>query len=188
MLLIFFSSSKLLARARRSCSKCVTCEKCHETFTYCMSREAFGEDKSVFSNTREVAWRKAEQNAEEIVQRMLQEESDPIPCPSCGWVQEEMIRSVRRRSYTGLKNLGNAFLLFIAGVFALTVLYLFLLVFSYKWENNALYGACEFVGVCTAILGTPYLLLWLLRWGLNSLYNPNTKFVGQNSESHPHQK
>jgi hypothetical protein len=81
----------------------VTCERCKHDFDYRLER-------SVTLDTLPLPAlvRRAERTCRERLARRLSTDVEPVPCPSCGWVQAEMVRELRRRFGGCLKAAGVA--------------------------------------------------------------------------------
>ena len=80
----------LKTRVARSGAVCktVVCESCQWRYDYEMHRT---EKLAKLSSAKSL-----EQAAEAKLQAMLEEECDAVPCPSCGWYQQNMVLRMRQ--------------------------------------------------------------------------------------------
>jgi hypothetical protein len=70
--------------------KTVNCENCSTEFLYKMKREASGVGTSFYGVNRQGAAEGAVSNAKELLQAVLENDFDAVPCPSCGHYQRYM--------------------------------------------------------------------------------------------------
>jgi hypothetical protein len=75
----------------------VRCEECSETYFYKMVRRGEGQGTSPYYLNNAGAERRAQKGAQTQLEKLLRKGVDPVPCPDCGWFQENMVREVRRR-------------------------------------------------------------------------------------------
>jgi hypothetical protein len=88
--------------------KRVSCERCQQPYAYLLELEARGEDHDLLfldsAGSAERARQQAEQNLAEKSRNVVL----PVPCPNCGFYQEEMAQrlkeeaSINRLQITGL--------------------------------------------------------------------------------------
>ena len=76
--------------------KFVTCEKCTMEYVYLMQRSAQGEGTSFLFLNNAGAQDRAQAEAEAALFRKLQKSCDLVPCPSCGWYQNDMVLRSRK--------------------------------------------------------------------------------------------
>jgi hypothetical protein len=105
--------------------KSVHCEQCRAEFVYSLEREAVGVGTSILFLDNEGASKRAASDAEKSLQKTLDQECDPVPCPSCGWYQAPMVKLLRKQHRSWLVWAGGI-LLFVGVVVAL-LLYINLL-------------------------------------------------------------
>lgn len=86
--------------------KFVTCEKCSTEFVYLMERRASGSGTSFLFLDNAGAKERAQLQAKHKVNTQLENEQDPIPCPTCAWVQSEMIPHARARHHAWMSLAG----------------------------------------------------------------------------------
>jgi hypothetical protein len=84
--------------ARGSAVKTVRCEACHCQYAYRLSREAVGTSSDFLVADAQAA----KQNASDELRKLLERECDPVPCPTCGWYQRNMVRRARQLRYRPL--------------------------------------------------------------------------------------
>jgi hypothetical protein len=82
----------------------VTCERCGARFDYRLARSAAIDTVPLPSLVR-----RAEEICRERLARRLAKDVEPVACPSCGWMQSEMVDELRRRCVGGLRALGIVF-------------------------------------------------------------------------------
>lgn len=78
--------------------KQVICEKCGNRYDYRVERAGEGEGESLYFLDNEGASDRAASRAAESLEYKLQQAVEAIPCPQCNWVQEIMVRELRRRA------------------------------------------------------------------------------------------
>src|SRR6266568_6915113 len=105
-MLVHFQS--FTATASGSIMKQVACEKCRTSFYYQLARSAKGEGSAPYGIGQRAASERAQRGANAKVQKMLQRDSDVVPCPRCDHIQANMLRDLRRRMYRTLRLLAWA--------------------------------------------------------------------------------
>ena len=76
----------------------VTCEKCHKPYHYALVRDANASVRAAYGMMQASAERRAEKTAEYRLMKLLERGVDLVPCPACGWYQDDMVREGRRRT------------------------------------------------------------------------------------------
>jgi hypothetical protein len=87
--------------------KVVHCECCGAAYGYQLKRSARGEGSSFLSLDDEGAAARAASRAEVELRDKLERGVDAVPCPACGWYQQDMLLKARSKHrygmlYTGL--------------------------------------------------------------------------------------
>jgi len=82
----------------------VTCERCRKGFDYRLVRSTAIDTVPLPSLVR-----RAEEICRERLAERLAKDVEPVACPSCGWMQGEMVEELRRRFAGGLRACGIAF-------------------------------------------------------------------------------
>lgn len=77
----------------------VTCENCRTVYGYQITRRASGTGRSAYMLDNQGASRRAKEWALANLDAALQTAVDPMPCPTCGCFQAEMIRWMRSRMH-----------------------------------------------------------------------------------------
>jgi hypothetical protein len=147
----------------------VHCEECGEDYVYILDREGQGNSFNPMYLDSKGAEAEAQRKAEENLQHMLEEEIDPVPCPSCGHFQANMIpvaRQVRHSWMTGL-----ALIMMLA--FAISII----TALGAKQLSTQVIAAVV-SGVCLVITVCALLLQKLLQQS----YNPNHLPISQRLE------
>jgi hypothetical protein len=101
---IFIAGSTHVADAQGKALKRVVCERCKCDFGYEMQRTtqvAAFNPYFLAPGTGE----RVEQKAQETLRRRLEEESELVACPKCGWFQRAMVKDARRRKHRWLRGL-----------------------------------------------------------------------------------
>ena len=83
-----------------SVTKRVQCEKCRGTYFYHLARP--------YATRRARATTRADARAALLAR--MKHDSEPVPCPQCGWIQSNMVRDLLRSSYGWMRWLGKAIL------------------------------------------------------------------------------
>jgi len=94
-MVIPFLWSTYTATVRGAVLKRVTCEGCGERYVYAMERTARGQGTSAYMLDNRGAERRSSAAADKTLRRMFERECDIVPCPACGTVQEDMVRTSR---------------------------------------------------------------------------------------------
>ncbi len=87
------------ATVRGRTPKLVQCEKCAYEYVYFMSRKGYGEARSLMFLDNKGAANRATDQARERLAYKLDHSCDPVPCPACGWYQENMVARARHLRY-----------------------------------------------------------------------------------------
>src|SRR5258705_411293 len=109
------------ATATGSVMKEVVCAKCRCNFFYQLARTATGQAEAPYYIGQDAAAQRAQRRADAKLAKMLQRDSEVVPCPRCDHIQPQMLRDLRRRMYRMLSWLAIVplLLLLIFGIFAL---------------------------------------------------------------------
>ncbi len=146
--------------------KDVRCEQCQAGYVYWMTRSATGRSTSILFIDMKVAQERAAVRAAESLQRKLEKGCEVVPCPACGWIQEQMIAKARRDYWPWWPNVRSALYVLIAVFFALTM------VFWYMRTPAApaiVFGAPAALGICVLVA----VALPITRSILSARYDPN---------------
>jgi hypothetical protein len=137
------------------------CQQCAERYRYRLKRTAWGQSPNKAM---------AREAARERLRLLLRRQIDPVPCPRCGWFQEEMISLLRGRRLRWLRTLG-IFCLSLGGVGA---------AFVFVWLKNSLeqgtrlttttFLAVSALAVIPLLGGAAFLVLRVVQ---NANYDPN---------------
>jgi hypothetical protein len=95
----------------------VRCEKCGQFYHYPIFREGFGSYAAI---DEDAAVHAASSIAQARVINAIDRGVEIVPCPSCGWVQDDMVREMKRRTAQPLHFIGIA-LVVIAALIVLGV-------------------------------------------------------------------
>ncbi len=152
------------ATAAGSVIKLVRCEQCSHEYGYKMSRKVSGRAFSALGLNNQNASDAATNLANRRLRRAIARSCDPVPCPSCGWYQEEMLARLRRTRFKWVDTL--AILLFMFPIFAT-------MIEGCYFVNNE--NALLCFGVTFAV-GWSFIPLVLFgrRW-LNGIIDPNAR-------------
>jgi hypothetical protein len=86
----------------------VECNKCGCQYFYVLTRIGVGEGTAPFSIGTANATRSAQQESQRDVEQQLAAEAELVPCPSCHWINEDLIHGFRlgRHRRAGMLALG----------------------------------------------------------------------------------
>ncbi len=116
------------ATRKGRCLKFVPCENCSTEYVYIMEREASGVGTSVYLMNEQVASNHALSSSAELLQSVLENDFDLVPCPRCGHYQRYMFPRLLQKKGIGILALVPVVLLvaLIAAVVAIkrTLVYL----------------------------------------------------------------
>lgn len=140
-----------------SLTKRVECEKCRCSYFYHLARP--------YATKRARTTTRADARAELLAR--LKHESEPVPCPRCGWIQSYMVRDLLRASYGWMSWLGKAILVVTFTLLGSTLLGLSIA--RPDWVRPAL----PYLGAATLIASAISSALFVRRQILTRRINPN---------------
>jgi hypothetical protein len=151
--------------------KYVTCEKCQTEYAYELIRTGMGEGNAPFFLGQASAAARAKKRAHEQLEKRLASEAELVPCPTCGWVNEDLIKAYRASRYRWL-------------VWALlpSALFLGLLAFSLLAALARMVGVPEWearvvtAGLLAAYTALSLILILPLRGRLLGRIDPNRTY------------
>jgi hypothetical protein len=154
------------ATALGSLVKCVACEKCGGHFFYQLVRVGAASAHAPYYLDQDRAAGQAQWRAEANLAEQLHGQTELVPCPHCGHIQQEMIEFVRARMYRELVVLG--WVVSIAGLLVTGFVALL------KWGNQkpgvepdyflCITAAVGFIGLLPLLLGIRKRLLERGKW------------------------
>jgi hypothetical protein len=148
------------AQVTGSTLKVVQCEKCQANYAYVMTRTSTGHGRSILFLDNAGAQDRARQRAEDNLNYRLENACDPVPCPDCGWFQEEMLPKARKTLCQWMQTTGIALLI---GAIAFAVVgYAGILMEKGRPAPGCAAPALGAGAVC-ALVGTVFLIAWLIR-------------------------
>lgn len=83
--------------------KLVHCEKCGCHYGYIMVRRGFSQSSSAYGIGNASAEATARKRANKKMLKGLANDSDPVGCPGCGWIQMHMVSDMRSRAHQWLR-------------------------------------------------------------------------------------
>jgi len=98
------SGGRQLATLTGKTIKATPCEGCGHTYYYLLARTlhvTLSAADELLAGT-EGGWHQAMHRAHKTLEQMLAGESDPVPCPVCGWYQQDMLARARELRFRGL--------------------------------------------------------------------------------------
>lgn len=149
----------------------VACEQCGFEYVYIMQRSGQGAGTSMLFLDNTGAQDRASERARQEVLYKLEQSCDPVPCPSCGWYQQQMVVRARTLRYRWLTN--AAILVFLFAAFSLLFAVGFTCLQGDKTEFLALFGVWAVFGLLASVV----VLCPILQWRLSRRYDPNSQDV-----------
>lgn len=147
----------------------VHCEECGEDYVYILEREGHGSSFSPLYLNSKGAEAEAQRQAEHNLDQMLKNEIDPVPCPSCGHFQANMIPVAQQLLHSWMTGLALAMML----VFAIGII----------TANNADQRPIrEFSAVISGICLVITVGALLVQKKMRQVYNPNHLPISQRLE------
>jgi hypothetical protein len=149
----------------------VRCEQCRHKYGYALTRSVRVKATRIIFESREKARRVAEHNAEDQLDEKLDRQSDPVPCPSCGWIQSKMLNAARRERFPRWPR--NAlFAVILAGIafFASSIVY----AAQQERPNRDLSGVFTGLMLTVALLGGGGIISLVLHDRRVKNYDPNS--------------
>jgi hypothetical protein len=135
--------SKNVAAARGAVWKFVSCARCQQRFAYLLELEATGDDHNLLfldgAGSAERARAEAEQNLSKKSRSCIL----PVPCPNCGFYQDEMARKLKEAAWiNSLQIIGAVITLvaFIPLAFAIPYMWVLTLVLALAGLPLLVYG------------------------------------------------
>jgi len=96
---IYYSSTNYSAETRGACLVGVRCDKCGCEYCYQLERVGSGGAGAPYGIGKEATKQYAVELAEADLKKRLEREAELVPCPECGWLNEELVRGYRRSRY-----------------------------------------------------------------------------------------
>src|SRR5437016_12279977 len=100
--MLYYFSKTFTSTLSGSVVKQVTCYKCRGQFFYQLARIASATASAPYAIGQAAALARAQKGAAKKLERMLRNDSELVPCPHCGHMQEFMLRHQRSRMYRGV--------------------------------------------------------------------------------------
>jgi hypothetical protein len=100
--------TRYVAAVRGAVWKFVSCAHCQQRYAYLLELEATGEDHDLLFLDAEGSAQRAQAQAE---QHLLQKSRNcvlPVPCPNCGFYQEEMAQQLKEEAWTNPAQVAGA--------------------------------------------------------------------------------
>lgn len=169
LLYLFTSGKRSGGGAEGRTPKFVRCEDCGNDYVYMLERSVTAQGSTLLGDEASLR-AQLEGEARNKLERVLAMECDPIPCPICGHIQKYMYREARRQRWLWSR-LISRWCLVLTPVFCL----LALLGRSYhhKFETNGSFTVMALLYVLSATTIAGAILLPLVRWISNAMYDPN---------------
>jgi hypothetical protein len=158
-LIIWLSQTRV--KRSGSVTKRVRCENCTLDYEYEMRRTV----KLQGETAKEVLDREAERQ----LRKQLAQESDPGPCPSCGWYQQHMIDMARRHA---MRNVPT-WVVFLVAVTALSLTLAFVLALPPQRFGSTGTWVRRAAGAVGGMAGLVILVFIVRRLHRRIAYNPN---------------
>lgn len=88
-----------VSRVRGAVWKLVSCERCIQRYAYLLELEATGEDRDLLFLDGKGSAERARAQAEQNLLRKSRNCVLPVPCPNCGFYQDEMARQLKEEAW-----------------------------------------------------------------------------------------
>jgi len=89
--------AKTTAAAEGATLKVVSCEHCHQNYAYRLELRAIGVDHNLLFLDSEGSARRAQAQAEQNLLKMCRNVVRPVPCPNCGFYQDDMVKLIKEQ-------------------------------------------------------------------------------------------
>jgi hypothetical protein len=86
----------------------ISCANCQQPFAYLLELEATGEGMNLLFLDGEAATEQAQAKAEEILSEKAKNLVTPVPCPTCGFYQDDMSRRLKEDASTNSLQIAGA--------------------------------------------------------------------------------
>jgi hypothetical protein len=168
--MFFYVGVKYTASARGSTAVAVRCEKCFQKYYYHLICTGVGRGEAPYGLGAETAKKRARQAARRHLERLLETEIAPVPCPGCGHYQDNMIPKLREPRLRGLRTFG-VYTAVVGGVLS-GVATIVTMMYLDKPQNMDIAAVQIFWGLAVIALLVEFgAILW--RRYKNSCYDPN---------------
>lgn len=97
--MLIYVGKNFTATVTGSRIRTVHCERCSQEYHYELARVGSGHGTAPYYIGQSAAAKRAERAAQKHLERQLSRSEEAVPCPSCGWIQEAMVLSIRRQRY-----------------------------------------------------------------------------------------
>lgn len=156
-------------RVKGSETKIIVCEKCSHEYPVQVHRtgEGVAQTAPVIQLVLGSASHRAAEQAERSLAARLARGIEPVPCPRCRWLQNNMVNEIRRRSYGPLLWLG-------AGGLILTIFFFWIaILFETRCFDIPMPQEGKVFLICLVCLGVVCIGLLIVRWQLVRKLEPN---------------
>lgn len=143
----------------------VRCDKCRQEFHYELIRQGSGSARTSLFGDRDAARWRAMESASKKANRRIAYEADPVPCPKCQWVNQELVDGFRRTCYRSVPLIAAVFAILSAGLY-------FLLSLD---RDSGTSGDLNILSSIAVGLGCGCAALIIRLW-LRRMINPNRRF------------
>jgi len=158
---------RYVARVRASSLKVVSCENCKQSYAILLDVEARGEDLDLLFLDSDGSKDRADAQARENLAAKIRNSVAVIPCPQCGFYQEDMVRQLKENAWTNPVQIIGAIVVLLSFIpLACDI--------SYSW-------------IMTLVLAAAGVMLLVRGYVVSYRYDPNAgdpgprKVIGQNN-------
>lgn len=153
-----------------SLPKLVRCEQCGLEYVYTVERAAAVQATSYFGMDDNAVKARAVRDAAYFLNLVLEQASDPVPCPGCGFYQKAMVDRLRQSHLEWMYQLGIGCIL----VFLLLLFLAIVVTLAVLSEMGGVVGiAALILWSMTVVMFAVALTLFLLRRQRVQRYSPN---------------
>lgn len=87
------------SKVSRKITRQAVCENCRTVYAFQVTRSASGRGTSAYMVNNQGARRRAQERALAKLEAAIASAVDPVPCPTCGWFQSDMVQMMRARKH-----------------------------------------------------------------------------------------
>jgi hypothetical protein len=108
---VLFFGTEYTVAATAAVMKQVHCERCGAHYHYAMARTGLARDCSFYCLNEEQTKARAHEKASAAARELLEKECEAVPCPSCGWYQQDVVAHLRKNRFPRVWKAGMGLLI-----------------------------------------------------------------------------
>ncbi|MFT3784589.1 MAG: hypothetical protein QM770_00295 [Tepidisphaeraceae bacterium] len=149
----------------------VTCDKCHTAYCYELVRTATGVGRAPYLVGQTEAQARSTHLAARSLRKRLATEADPVPCPTCHWINESLVRGCRLSRYRWVLPFAGvmALMAFVASVFAIVAM-------EGPKRHSITSSPLQLLAITLGSAAAVFGIGWSVQWLLRRTIRPNRRY------------